>query len=176
MHLDWKMQKFHSGDLVHVAKDLGPAMSHFKADVDAVVIGSYNDQYGGRNGNDVFTLYIKGRGRSSWYYDYQLTLIERGRHDKIQEWEAEAEVEKTQKSDLNWIFDNGSAVLEAPNSFSIQVLADSAGLESLWGSRGEGITYYTRAMQVLHFAEPFLKNKDKEGWLEACNNIVKGST
>lgn len=39
--------KFHKGDLVHVAADLGMSMDHFAKDIDAIVIGSYRDQYGG---------------------------------------------------------------------------------------------------------------------------------
>lgn len=42
-----KDQKFHKGDHVRVAKDLGPRMSHFKNDCDAIVISSYDDKLGG---------------------------------------------------------------------------------------------------------------------------------
>ena len=40
-------QKFKKGDYVRVTKNLGPMMSHFKSDCNAIVMGSYNDRYGG---------------------------------------------------------------------------------------------------------------------------------
>jgi hypothetical protein len=42
-------QKFKRGDKVHIAKDLWPSMPHFDNDRDAIIIGSYRDQYGGDN-------------------------------------------------------------------------------------------------------------------------------
>ena len=55
------MQKFKKGDYVRVAKDLGPSMGHFPADCDAIVIGSYKDQYGGSDTKS-YTLSLKGNG------------------------------------------------------------------------------------------------------------------
>ena len=52
------MQKFHKGDWVRVAKDLGPSMRHFTANCEAIVIGSYADQYGGDCRED-YTLHLK---------------------------------------------------------------------------------------------------------------------
>lgn len=158
------MQKFQKGDWVRIAKDLGPSMSHFTADCEAIVIGSYKDQYGGDN-TDSFTLHLKGRGQSSWYYDSQLTMIESGRLDKLQAWEEEAEAERKQKSDLEWIFANGPEVAEKPHGASIQALAECFGLTNLWGRNGEGITYYSNAMGTLELAAPYLKAGDKAGWL-----------
>lgn len=71
-------QKFHRGDLVHVAADLGPTMSHFSgADSDALIVGSYEDQYPGGSGRKQYTLWLlpEGRGTSSWYHEDQLTLL-----------------------------------------------------------------------------------------------------
>ncbi|MDE2105409.1 MAG: hypothetical protein KGL39_49740, partial [Patescibacteria group bacterium] len=78
MHGTTEKQKFHKGDHVRIAKDLGQSMSHFQADCEAIVIGSYNDQYGGGNTRD-YTLHLKGGGQVSWYYENQLTMIESGR-------------------------------------------------------------------------------------------------
>ena len=73
-------QMFHAGDLVRVAKDLGPHMPHFRSDCDAVVVGSYADKYGSvpnrRQHRKQYTLTIEGEGRSSWYHEEQLTLIQ----------------------------------------------------------------------------------------------------
>ena len=165
-----KMQKFHTGDWVRVAKDLGPTMRHFTADCEAIVIGSYADQYGGDDRNS-YTLYLKGRGACSWYYGEQLTLLEAGRLDKLQAWREEAEAKRKQKSDLDWIFANGQAVAENPHSASIQALAGCFGLTNLWSRNGEGATYYVNAMDTLNLAAPFLKTCDKAGWLALCSSI-----
>ena len=165
------MQEFQKGDWVRVAKSLEPSMSHFKSDCEAIVIGSYADKYGGSN-RDSFTLHLKGNGECSWYNGNQLTLIESGRLDRLQAWEDEAEAERKQKSDLDWIFANGPAVAEKPHGASIQALAGCFGLTKLWGRNGEGITYYSNAMGTLELAAPYLKAGDKAGWLERCELLL----
>lgn len=165
------MQKFQNGDWVRVAKDLGPHMSHFTADCEAIVIGSYADQYGGKNHED-YTLHLKGCGQCSWYYGSQLTLIEPGRLDKLKQWEDEAEAERQQKSDLDWVFANGEEVLKKPHGASISALAKCFGLTNLWGSRGEGIAYYSNAMGTMQLATPYLKAGDKDGWLACCKELM----
>ena len=172
------MQKFHKGDWVRVAKDLGPCMSHFTADCEAVVIGSYADEFGGGNDEDDedgdcreqhrYTLYLKDAGETSWYEEDQLTLIETGRRDKLKEWKAAARADEKQKSGLDWIFANGPEVLEHWYGASIQALANGFGLTDLWGRNGEGITYYGNAMLTLSRAAPYLKTGDKAGWLAHC--------
>ena len=69
------VQKFHRGDVVHIAADLGPSMCHFVGDQDAVVMGSYADRFGG-NSHDHYTLLFLDTGDEvSWYYDSQLTFL-----------------------------------------------------------------------------------------------------
>lgn len=160
-------QKFHRGDLVHVAKDLGPSMSHFTSDVDAIVIGSYHDQYGGGNIRD-YTLHLKGDGQCSWYSEHQLELLEHGRTDLLEQWKAEEEAEEKQKADLDWIFAHGPDVLKSAHGASIAALAQGVWITNLWGSHGEGLAYYENAMRVLSIAAPFLEAKDKNGWLAFC--------
>jgi hypothetical protein len=78
-------QKFFLGDRVRIAQDLGPSMSHFEKDCEAIVMYSYAEQYDG-TGKDVdqFSLYIlPNRGEVSWYYANQLTLIEPDRLDLL---------------------------------------------------------------------------------------------
>lgn len=164
------MQKFQKGDWVQVAKDLGSGMSHFTADCEAIVEYSYNDRYGGGDTKS-YSLHLKGSGSCSWYRENQLTLIESGRLDKLQEWKDSAEAERAQKSDLDWIFANGSEVYDKAYGASIQALANCFGLTNLWGNRGEGITYYSNAMKTLVMAAPFLAAGDKTGWLEHCKAI-----
>jgi len=159
------MQKFQRGDHVQVAKDLGPYMTHFTADCEAIVIGSYKDQYGGSQA-DTYTIHIKGQGRTSWYDEHQLTLMEAGRADLLDQWEHEQETEAAQKRDLDWIFANGAEVLECPHGASVQALADCFGLTNLWGSRGEGFVYFQNARGTLELARPFLEAGDKDAWLQ----------
>lgn len=166
-------QRFHKGDWVQIAKDLGPSMRHFTADCEAIVVGSYNDQYGGGN-VDSYTLHLKGRGQTSWYYASQLTLIEKGRGDKLSEWKAEEEAEAKEKSDLDWIFAHGEEVLKSAHGSTVAALANCLGVTNLWGSRGEGFVYYENALRTLAAAEPFLKAGDKAGWLAACAALIEG--
>ena len=162
-------QKFHKGDLVHVVKDLGPSMSHFTSDVDAIVIGSYKDQYGGSNEHS-YTIHLKGGGKCSWYDEHQLELIEANRIDLLDAWEAEQKAEQEQKSDIDWIFENGPDVAKSPHGASVARLARDVGIDNLWGSRGEGMTYYANSMAVLALALPFLVAKDKSGWQNLCSS------
>lgn len=80
-----KIQKFFRGHKVRVAKDLGSSMSHFQGDCNAIVIGSYNDQYGGghRGKNTPYSLLLFPKGSSpyscSWYMESQLTLMDQDR-------------------------------------------------------------------------------------------------
>ena len=163
-------QKFQKGDLVHVAKDLGSSMSHFTADIDAIVIGSYQDQFGGGNTKD-YTLHLKGHGQVSWYQESQLELLERNRGDLLANWEAEQETERKQKSDIDWIFANGPDVLKETHGASVATLARGLGITNLWGFHGEGLAYYENSMRVLALAAPFLEGKDKAGWLALCEKV-----
>ena len=157
------MQKFKKGDLVRVTKDLGPHMSYFPRDCGAIVIGSYADQFGGSDCKN-YTLYLNGIGECSWYDEWQLTLIESGKLDKLETWKEEVDAENKQKGNLDWIFSNGQSVIDKPHDSSIQALAECFGLTNLWGSRGEGIVYYTNSMNTLLLASPYLKAGDKSGW------------
>jgi len=79
-------QLYKKGDLVHINADLGDTMSHFTKDVDAIVLYSYNEKYSGGVDTDVehnYCLYIKGQGKSSWYYEHQLKLLESNRLDLL---------------------------------------------------------------------------------------------
>jgi hypothetical protein len=168
------MQKFKTGDFVRIAKDLGPLMKHFQADCDAIVMYSYNDKYGGGDTKS-YCLYLRGRGTSSWYSEEQLNLIEPNRIDLLKQWESEEEKDRKIKSDLDWIFENGDEVLTKPHGASVAALAKCFGLTNLWGSRGEGVTYLHNIMTTLGLAESFLKEGDKEGWLEIAESMKNAS-
>jgi hypothetical protein len=159
-------QKFQRGDLVHVAKDLGSMMWHFAADIDAIVIGSYKDQYGGSSEQNEreYTLFLQGRGRSSWYYENQLELIEAHRLDLLEQWQAEKDAEIKQASDRDWIFAQEYQEGKLPHGATLATLAADLGCTNLWGSRGEGVTWMQNAMITFGHAWPYLKAKDQAGW------------
>jgi len=145
-------------------------MSHFTADIDAIVIGSYRDQYGGDNTND-YTLHLKGNGACSWYHESQLELLERNRGDLLATWEAEQEAAHKQAADIDWIFEQGPELLRAAHGASIATLARGLGITNLWGSHGEGLAYYENCRRVLYLAKPFLETRDKAGWLAFCEKV-----
>lgn len=72
-------KKFAIGDVVHIAKILGPSMQRFTADKDAVVMNTYGTEFGDGKVtlNDGYGLYIRGEGYSAWYHAHQLTKIGR---------------------------------------------------------------------------------------------------
>lgn len=67
-------QKFAKGTRVHIAKDLGPGMSHFESDLNATVQHSYAQAYGG-NDFKSYSLDVDGIGEVAWYDESQLTKI-----------------------------------------------------------------------------------------------------
>ena len=83
-------QKFIRGMRVRVAKENPPWRKHFPCDCDAIVVGSYADQYsGGSDAYKQYTLLIKHKpgelasgkiwSQSSWYDEELLTLIDADR-------------------------------------------------------------------------------------------------
>ena len=157
------MQKFSMGDLVQIDKDLGACSSHFTADCPAIVIGSYADQFGGDDTKS-YTIYTENAGQASWYEEHQLTLIKRDQTALLRQWKEAAKQKKEQESDMDWIFEQGPLVLKGASEATLQTLATSMGYGNLWGSRGEGVTYYSNAMFILRVAKPFLEKHDKAGW------------
>ena len=82
-------QQFFKGDLVYIAGDLGPTMTHFPKGIDAIVLYSYNEHYGERGGRPEYCLFTLGDkflgefGESSWYHENQLTFKEADRFDLL---------------------------------------------------------------------------------------------
>jgi len=166
---DLKKQKFHKYDHVKIDKDLGPTMSHFASNVEAIVMGSYEDQFGGGN-TESYTLFIKGCGEVSWYKERQLTLIEKNAKKLYREWRTEQKKKIEQLSNLDWIFQNGKEVAEICPGPTVVALGKNLGINEMWGPRGEGYVYFKNATTVLDMADPFLKTGDKDGWLDFCKN------
>lgn len=153
-----------------MAKNLGEGMSHFTNDCEAIVMYTYSERYCGGDDKS-YCIHIKGKGKTSWYDESQLELIETNKADLLEQWESEAKQEYDLKSDLDWIFKHGKDVLEGPVGATVAALAKCFGLTNLWGSKGEGATYWLNAMTTIEMAKPFLEAGDKEGWLNHCKTI-----
>lgn len=159
------MREFQKGDHVRVVR-----IGRFRLDEEAIVVGSYKDLYG-HGDADTYTIHMKYSGESAWYYPTEMILIEKGRLDLLALWEHERAEEIKQKSDLDWIFDNGQSVVENPHGASVQALANCFGLTNLWGNHGEGMTYYYNTLATMEVAAPFLTTGDKEGWIDFCDKV-----
>lgn len=164
-------QQFHMSDHVRIAEDKGYEDAR---GCEAIVIGSYNDQFSWASCRDraTYTLHVKDHGQISWFDEEILTLIEHDRTDLLREWEAALKAERTQQGDLDWIFANGQALLDSGKfpSASADALAACLGVTNMWGSHGEFFTYHTNALALIGLATPFLTANDKAGWLEFCKS------
>lgn len=68
-------QKFVHGDEVEIAKQLPNSMSHFDSGINAIVIGSYDDQYGSGNISDYTLMLLPDCEEVSWYPESSLTFV-----------------------------------------------------------------------------------------------------
>lgn len=166
-----KKQEFNRGDHVRLNSKFGPSMSHFSgAGCDGIIIGSYKDQYGGSNTGS-YTVHIKGIGLASWYNDYDMKLIEKNRQDILVLWEEEEKKEDEMHSDFDWIFNGEDSRAHELPGVSVQRLASEMGFGSLWGSYGEGITYYKNSMVIMAMCKPFLESGDKNGFIKFSSDF-----
>ena len=168
------MQKYSKGDHVKIVKDLGQAMSHFPSDCEAIVMYSYKEEYRGSD-DKIYGLYIKGEGETSWYYEHQLILIKKKQFALLSKWKKGIKNESNLKKDIDWIFKNGKEVIKSSHNSSIETLASHLGINSLWGSRGEGFVYLQNTLMIINLAKPYLKKGDKEGWLKLYNKRGKNA-
>lgn len=61
------VQQYRRGDLVYVKKITDSSRDHFACDQFAVVLYSYDDQYGGGIVNDYSVIFVQDGSSSSWY-------------------------------------------------------------------------------------------------------------
>lgn len=160
-------QKFKKYDLVMIDKDLGQSMSHFVSGIEAIVMGSYADQYGGGDTNS-FTLYIKGQGETSWYYENQLSLIKSDAEDIYLQWKSDHEKRHEELSSLDYIFSHPSEFEKGINGASAVALGKVLGINDFYGGTGEGFVFYENAMNIYHFAKPYIMASDKDGFIRAA--------
>ena len=69
-------QKFEKFDLVRVDDELPPFQAFYSGrGEEAIVIGSYEDQYGSESGEHEYTLLFSCGNKISWYGEGSLTLV-----------------------------------------------------------------------------------------------------
>jgi len=167
-------QKFQRGDLVRVGAGSSLAEHMGLIGAEAIVIGSYRDQYGGDD-TESYTLHFgPEKGEASWCDESDMTLVEPGALDLLRQWQdIEKELDETHR-DLDWIFANGSRMIAEGMKFpgeTLQTLFSMLGGGSLWGSNGEGINFYANSEITISHALPFLSRGDRAGWEAYCEDI-----
>lgn len=148
-------QKFKRGDLVRIAKDLGPAMSHFTADCNAIVIGSYKDQYGGgEQENTSYTVFIEGQGETSWYDESQLTFI-RHAPTLLKQWQKQSDRAHRQRTNLKWVLKNWDKVKESAHADTILYLFDVFSISTNFHQHGEYYILFSEWKAALPMIDKF---------------------
>lgn len=130
-------QKFKRGDVVHIAKDLGPCMTHFENDKDAIVLGSYRDQYGGDNTQDYTLMFCEDGNEVSWYEEHQLTFLRHGGEPEIEKVKLSRARRQSLESDPAWILANWLNIRGNPPGATMGVLMEWIGITNPW-PHGEG--------------------------------------
>lgn len=154
-------QKYKRGDVVRVDVDLGPEMAHFRAGQDAIVMGSYRDQFGGDN-VDSYTLLFFDGGESSWYRTRQMAFLRHGGEEEIARVKAERAERAKVETDLAWIVTNWKTLRIKVPGATMGELMKRIGITDPWGPRGDGITYYANAHATLVLLDPILLTGDLE--------------
>lgn len=81
-------QKFSKLSFVRVCDEMPESMSHFDSGFNAVVCGTYSQEYGGTDVGS-YSLYMIKDGsivnRVSWYHEDQLTLLNNQDKDKAEQ-------------------------------------------------------------------------------------------
>lgn len=150
-----KEQKFKRGNLVHIAKNLGPTMSHFDNDKDAVIIGSYADLYGGSDTKSYTVMFIETGNECSWYEEHQLTLVNEGGGHLFKEAKKNRKRISAQNTDINYIvskLDDGGL-----SSESVLLLFKILGYKTSFHTNGEYFVLFSDWKQ-LHPVFVHIKN------------------
>ena len=163
------------GDLVEVIHGFWDEKDSYVGKL-AIISGTYASQYGGNDHNSLSLTFENG-GSSSWWYPSKLKLVERDKMSLLSKWKQERSEREKTESDLDYIFQNIDLVLENKSGSSLQAVYSYVGGGSLWGTRGEGITYYENSYSVLMLLEIFNNTeltKTKESFLEFSKDFLRG--
>lgn len=134
-----RAQKFKRGDLVHIVADLGASMAHFESDLDAVVMGSYADQFGGSDTSNYTVMFVTNGAEVSWYPEQSLIFKQHLSQHDIDQIISAKETRQARDSRLEWIAENWNG---EPSGATCEALMRAIGIENPWGRNGEGYTWY----------------------------------
>lgn len=168
------MQNFHHGDVVKLADEFPACMSHFSgAGEEAVVVGSYADQFGGRGGGGEpnYTLMLRTGTTSSWYQESLMTFVRKGGEELMAQWEAEREEREAKYKDIDWILENWQSIAKSTPGVVMETLAKEVGTPSLWGSRGEAFAFYENALILRSLLDEALRTGDKDVFRARCQEV-----
>jgi len=140
-------QKFKRGNLVRVAKNLGDMMSHFRNDADAIIFGSYADQFGGgaQQSKSYTLVFIEDGGQSSWYDENQLTLLDEGGEHLFDEANKKREEIEKRNITLEYISENIEGEI---SSQSILFLFEMLGHDCAFNRNGEFYCIFSDWLQL----------------------------
>lgn len=165
--------KYKKYDHVQI-KDLSKckSVSHFPNNVDAIVLYSNREKYRPDDDceDDEYCLWVNGAGETAWYSPCTFDLLEHDRKDLLEKWKDEHAKAIARESDLDYIFSHGKEIAQGKgyNGVVATALYKCLSSGSMWGPRGEGISFYMNAVAVHNLAKPFLEAGDKDEWLRLC--------
>jgi hypothetical protein len=160
-------QKFERGDVVRIAVDLGPSMSHFRADTEAIVLNvsgarqvtSYPlDGHPSETEAQYGVMFLDTGAESSWYKESQLTYIRHGGEYEIARISIMRQERIKNEKEISWIVENWATIRDRLPRASKYELIRRMGLKSTFGSFGSG--YRLDATTALRMLDPILASKD----------------
>ena len=78
-------QKFETGDLVVISKNRGPRSVHYEGNPSAIILGSSQDLFGGKNNKD-YSVFVEGHGPLAWFGEEHLTLVKKNKINLLRRW------------------------------------------------------------------------------------------
>lgn len=161
IYWEMKPQKFKRGDVVHIAKNLGPSMWHFENDCDAIIMASYRDLYGGDDINNWKVMFCDTGGECAWYYTNQLTFLRHGGEAEIEKVTFLREKREATEQDIDWILANWIHIRERTPGATIGKLMALVGITDPSGPSGEGFVWYANAMATRKLLDRVLSTGDR---------------
>lgn len=167
-----RKQKFRRGNKVRIADDYSTGYTFNgkggkcvpwkspHAGKDAIVIGSYADEYGGKDTKSYTLLFDEGE--VSWFDERALTLIEQGGEHLIEQNKRTRDARDFVHGDLKWIVENWPKIRHCPPGASMKFLMSEIGITDPWGKFGEGVDYYANGKFTFNLLDPVLSTGDVE--------------
>lgn len=157
---------------MRLADEFPAYMRHFDgAGEEAIVIGSYYDQFGVESDEPKYTLLLRRGSECSWYQESLMTYVKHGGQELIDQWKKEKEERENKYKDIDWILNNWADMAEKTPGVVIDTLSKFVGAGNMWGSHGEAFTYYQNALMLRELLNEALHTGDKEVFLARCEEV-----